>query len=323
MAPEPVAWITQLGFVLQVLFVGIGLVMALAGRFVHDLSILLTGFLIGSVAGLSFAPSVVVALDFGSLTGLAATGLLVVICGAIGATIAWQAYVFVVFITGAAIGYFGLKAVLGVDPANTFATALSMLLGLAVAGAFLIMAAGPGLMGVGAVLAGYASIARHDELTRFLMRIKFLDEDAQTPSEARMGTVQSSVIILVGLFLVILQAAMLLWPVTQGYLFDIPMNFVTSLTDEMLLSGGVLIGAVVAGMVGWLIHRVTLVIQTAAVGAVMVSVAGSAPTVLQALVALEIRGLVGLVEVASLTFVVVFVVGIIVQSGATLAAGEG
>lgn len=221
------------------------------------------------------------------------------------------------------MGYFGLTAVLGVDPANTFATALSMLLGLAVAGAFLIMAAGPGLMGVGAVLAGYASIARHDELTRFLMRIKFLDEDAQTPSEARMGTVQSSVIILVGLFLVILQAAMLLWPVTQGYLFDIPMNFVTSLTDEMLLSGGVLIGAVVAGMVGWLIHRVTLVIQTAAVGAVMVSVAGSAPTVLQALVALEIRGLVGLVEVASLTFVVVFVVGIIVQSGATLAAGEG
>ena len=323
MASEPVAWITQLGLLLQLLFAGIGLVMALAGRFIHDLSILLTGFLIGSVAGLSFAPSVVVALDLGSLTGLAATGLLVVICGAIGATIAWQTYVFVVFITGAAIGYVGLTTVLGVDPANTFSTALSMLLGLAVAGAFLIMAVGPGLMGVGAVLAGYASIAKHDDLTRFLMRIKFLDEDAQTPSEARMGTIQSSVIILVGLFLVILQAAMLLWPVTQGYLFDIPMSFVTGLTDEMLLSGGVLIGAVVAGMVGWLIHRVTLVIQTAAVGAVMVSIAGSAPTVLQALVAVEIRSLVGLVEIASLTFVAVFVVGIIVQSGATLAVSEG
>lgn len=323
MAPEPITWITQLGVVLQVLFAGIGLVIALAGRFIHDLSILLTGFLIGSVAGLSFAPSVVVALDLGSLTGLAATGLLVVVCGSIGATIAWQVYVFAVFVTGATIGYFGLTTVLAVDPANTFATGLSMLLGLSVAGAFLIMAVGLGLFGVLAVLAGYASIARHDELTRFLMRIKFVDEDAQTPSKARMGTVQSSVIILVGLFLVILQPVILLFPVTQEYVIDIPMNFVTSLTNEMLLSGGVLIGAVVAGMVGWLIHRVTLVIQTAAVGAVMVSVAGSAPKVLQALVALEIRGLVGLIEVTSLMFVVVFVVGIIVQSGATLAAGEG
>lgn len=312
------ATVQQLGVVLQAAFVLVGLVFAFAGRYVHDLGIYLSGFVAGAWGGLTVAPGIVAALDVGSILGTVVTVLVVLAAGSLGATLAWQAYVAAVYVAGVTVGYFALTTLLGLEPVAAFGQVVSTVVAV---GGLLALVAGMGFLagafGLLSVVSGVAVIVDHDRTIQFLRTIKWAnDADADGADITEMGIVRSSVVILLGLFLVVLQVGMWLFPGTRDYLL-IGVEGLASLPPETAVYLAVFVGSFLSGIVGWVVHRVALAVYTAGFGAVLVTVATAADDFLLALLDVRLQDAVALVEPFSLVFLAVFVAGSVVQLAAT------
>ncbi len=312
------ATVQLLGVVLQAAFVLVGLVFAFAGRYVHDLGIYLSGFVAGAWAGLTVAPAIVAALDPGSILGAAVTLLVVLAAGSLGATLAWQAYVAAVYVAGMTVGYFARTTLLGLEPVAAFDQVVGSVFAV---GGLLALVAGMGFLsgafGLLSVVSGVAVIAEHDRTIQFLRTIKWAnDADADGSDITDMGVVRSSVVILVGLFLVVLQVGMWLFPGTRDYLLT-GVDGLASLPPEAAIHLAVFVGSFLAGIVGWVVHRAALAVYTAGFGAVLVTVATTADDFFLALLDARLQDAVALVEPFSLAFLAVFVAGSFAQLAAT------
>lgn len=312
------ATVQQLGIILQAAFILVGLAFAFAGRYVHDLGIYLSGFVAGAWGGLTLAPAIVTALNAGTILDTIVTAFLVLAAGSLGATLAWQAYAAAVYFAGMTVGYFALTMLLGLEPV----AALGQVIGSVVAiGAMIALAAGigflPGVIGLLCIVSGVAVIIEHDRAIRFLRTIKWADEpDADGDDITDMGVIRSTVVILIGLFIVVLQVSMWLFPGTSDYLL-IGIDGLTSLPSEIAIHAAVFIGSLLSGLVGWVIHRVALAVYTAGFGAVLVTVSTAADDFLLAILNIRLQAALNLIEPFSLIFLAVFLTGSIVQLAAT------
>lgn len=311
--------VSQLAGVLQLLFIVLGLTLAFAGRFVHDLFIYASGFVAGSSIGATSAPTLIVGLEVGPAVEFVLTGCIIIGVGILGARIAWQIYVSTIVLVGMGIGYVGLCLVFGVSPEQTlaqvFAAPIAFLGPLAVVLGLTVLPLGYGTV---CVLYGIACIRRDQDLLDWMQRIKMAPPDDEWPNAERpMGTVRSAVIVVLGVCIASVILVPLLIPGVRRLVVSLIGSFANA-GPGFAVYVAIAIGSLLTGIVVWYLHRIALVVQTAILGAILLSTASVADDLLLAAADLRLDEAIALINPFSMLFIAVVLLGSITQFGLVL-----
>lgn len=305
--------IQQSALLLQVVLFLAGLALALAGRFIHDLLIYASGFLGGAWGGLIFLFPLYSGTTFAASQNTLLSGVIgfaiVIISGLIGAALAWQAYVAAIWIVGAVIGFLVSGTALGFAPPEALfhaAASFAVIGGVFVIASLTLL---PAVFGVFTIGIAVANLTGRDDI---LQRIADLMDDSIEDYEN--GPITSLFIIPIGLMLIAINAGMWLFPSSRDFILTIANGLVHP--QLAVIPGlGILAATGVSAVAIWILHRVFLIVETAVIGAMLVSVASVADLFVGAIIQADLEAAIELVDVFSIVFILVCLIGIVIQSG--------
>lgn len=305
--------VLQTTIALQGAFMLIGLVIAFTGRLIHDALIYLGGFLSGlwggtvfllpAYSGSSFAVS-----QNALLSGAIGIGI-VILSGIVGSYLAWHAYVVSVQSIGAIVGFVFTTTALNLGFLEALEGIMSLSFMFAISFTGVVCGIVFLLFGVLLFAVSYANLT--DNLEMLETWANLWNDSLDTYENS---TIQAILMIPFGLFFIVLQAAAWLFPYPRELILwalTYPLTSEMNILPYTLVFVGVFVGVIVI----WKLHRIFLIVETALLGGFLVAVSGTANQFLSALVELDIKTAVQLVDVFSIMFVLVSLLGILVQSG--------
>lgn len=305
------ALIFQIGFVIS------GLIVAIGGRFIHDKFILLTGWLIGAGTGFWASSVIITGINITGFAKVVFIGASTLLLGAIGAKWLWHWYVFLIGFTGTVLSYIGFTIVFGLPPYSTIIEAFGAMSIFLIASSAVGLGLIPGLAGLFIILIVIPLIINNKKLIQRWQDLSLLKEEITEGGVSISIRILGVIGIFLGIFLIGINIVVWIWPFMRNLIMTHVDAFVSLLQSPALVSMVIVMAAILMGGVAWILHHKLLILETAAIGATLVSVAGVADQFLIALFNLEFAIVSELIRSSALLFVVIFLFGVGVQSGAT------
>lgn len=303
--------ISQATLILQILLVLAGFALVFAGRYLFFAMIFGSGFLSGLWAGFVFLFPLYSGTTFAATQGTLVSGavgvLIVLISGFITGALTISIYVSSIQLIGAIIGFAFSTIVFGFSPGEMILGIVQLLLTMGFGffiGLIPVLAVG---FGVYIISISVANLTGNEA---YLHRLAELWGD--TIEDYQNGPVVSILAILFGLFSIAVGIGSLVWPYSRNIILA---------NAELLINPGMqvlpyavtAIGIVVGAVAIWKLHEVLIIVKTSFVGAILVSVSSVADQFITALLNVDIKTATQMIDVFSIVFLGVLIIGITVQ----------